>query len=272
VRGTARASGGASRIDGNCLPGDRRGAGRQKKHHKVGDVCRRRPARQALVRAQASYCRLGQIASHGGGHVPWQHGVHPDLPLAHLSRKCPRETEQRRLGRGVGGLPRHAEDGAQRGHVDDGAAAKVNHAGQHGPAAAECACLIDPDHHVPLGIGSHRQQTVMTDAGIVHQALDRPESGGHFADKLIGPRRVGQVENESSCRALRAILDLAGGVVVGPVGEGHRPSVGKQPFNDRAANALAAASHQRHRPAHCGASSRARATASAILMLSTSGR
>src|SRR5919109_2140282 len=124
-------------------------------------------------------------------------GVAPDALLRVQVRNEAREREDGRLRHGV---VRHAGRrslAGGRGDVDDHAALRLAHPGEHGADAADVAHYVQLPHRVPLLVGQVVERHLVRLADVVDEAVDR----AGFGHESFGRPRIGQVGNDAVRRA-----------------------------------------------------------------------
>ena len=160
-------------------------------------------------------------ASRGVSIGPGHSGVGPDARPGVLDGQLTGEGEDAPLRRRVGHLRRRRpHQGHERGHVHDGAAARVDHGRDRRPAAEPHPLQVDLHHSVPRRRGRVEHAAVVAgkDPGVVEQDVQATE-GVHGRTHHVGHLTlVGHVHRRRPWPDRRRSVMVA---AVSPGGVGH---------------------------------------------------
>ena len=174
-------------VDLDDLTRNVRGEVGGEEHGHVGNVLGLAAAAEGNLRRPFLAHVVGKSRRHGCFNEARSNGVGTDAARTHLLRNRLGQSNQTGLRSGVIALPGVAVYAHNRRHVDDGAAALAHHDGRAGVNEIEGRLQVHGNDCIPLLLGHTHHESVLRDAGVVHQDVDRAElflNPGHYVGRL----------------------------------------------------------------------------------------
>jgi len=181
---------------------------------------------------------LFDLAWHTRRHVGFDkagnHGIDANVFCAEFRRQRAGERQQRAFGRGVIGLPHHANEAGDGREIDDDAAPRTKHWARHRLAPAVNAIEVRINHAVPVVRRHEHEKRVGSDAGVVDQHVNLSGGGNNFFHG--GVDGLGIILRTLNSFSLRDGGDLRGGLRVLVKREINLRALRGKAFHDSAAN------------------------------------